>query len=54
MQGKAVNNFETYQDPEEKCHLKRVLEQDEMDQMEDGPRVAKPKVLLAWLRPGVS
>lgn len=38
-----------YQDPDEKTNLERVLEQDEMDQVEDNFRSAKPEMFLRWL-----
>lgn len=36
----------TYQYPEEKRNLKCILEEDEVDQVKDDPRLAKPEVAI--------
>lgn len=39
----------TYQYPEEEWELKRVLEEDEVDEVQDDPRPPEPEVLVWWL-----
>jgi hypothetical protein len=46
---KCLSESVKYQDPEEETNLEGVLEQDEMDNMKDNRRFAKPEVLLGWL-----
>jgi len=35
-----------YQYPEEKCNLKCILKEDEVDQVKDNPRLAEPEVFI--------
>jgi hypothetical protein len=35
-----------YQYPEEKRNLKRILKEDEVDQVKDNPRLAEPEVFI--------
>ena len=37
-----------YQYPEEKCNLKCILKEDEVDQVKDNPRLAEPEVFIWW------
>lgn len=37
---------DTYQYPEEKCNLKCVLKENEMDQEKDNPWFAEPEVVI--------
>ena len=38
-----------YPYPKEKCNLKSILEEDEMNQEEDNVGPIKPKVIISWL-----
>lgn len=38
----------TYQNPEEKCYFKSILEENKMYQEEDDLRVIEPKVIIRW------
>ena len=38
----------SYQYPEEEGELKRVLKEDEVDEVQDDPRPPEPEVLVGW------
>lgn len=44
----------THQYPEEEGDLERVLEEDEVDQVEDDPRLAEPEMAVRWLHDHVA
>lgn len=52
--GRNPQKKNTHQYPEEEGDLERVLEEDEVDQVEDDPRLAEPEMAVRWLHDHVA